>query len=200
MTYAQAYHYLARGLAPPTVGRPIKKRRNTWIALEPGPDGRGGGRVVIRYQGVAAVVIREDDTWELWGGDRRPTVRARLREFSPAKVRRARGQWWIDTGRGEKPFRDGTIVNSQGEIVGVAKAPPADPPEGGAKFAELPATGTGKSTRGRRGAAKAAMPLASLPDHVSLGLVTRVLEREIGVPHAHRVVRELLGALRRGRR
>ena len=101
MDYHNAQLELARG-----PNGPRKIGNNTY--LYPVDGGIG-----VRLHGTDVVVIHPDNTYTLnSGGWQTVTTKARINEFSPARVCQRNGVWYVDG----FPFVDGMKVDAKGNL------------------------------------------------------------------------------------
>jgi len=76
---------------------------------------RVGDAIAIRYHDTDVVTVSADDTYTLdSGGWRTVTTKARINEYSPARLYQQKGVWYLSTPTGRIPFADGMAVDSDG--------------------------------------------------------------------------------------
>jgi hypothetical protein len=113
LTYANAMDLLARG-------RDGRKKLTHNTYLHETQDG-----VAVKLHNTDIVTIHRDDTYTLnSGGWQTVTTKARINEFSPARLGQDKGIWYLYVGQGagwskeRVPFHDGIKITANGKPVG----------------------------------------------------------------------------------
>lgn len=107
LTYENARDLLGRG-------RNGKKKlaNNTYL------HGVHGG-IAVQLHDTDVVTIWPDNTYTLnSGGWQTVTTKARINEFSPARLGQDKGVWYLYVGEGRIPFHDGIKINANGKPLG----------------------------------------------------------------------------------
>jgi len=74
--------------------------------------------IAVRYHHTDVVIAHFDGTFTLTsGGYMTATTKARINDFSSARVRQLRGAWLVRYGVTELPFYDGIRVNQHGDVI-----------------------------------------------------------------------------------
>ena len=117
LTYENAMDLLYRG-------RNGKKKLTHNTYLHETQDG-----VAVKLHNTDIVTIHRDDTYTLnSGGWQTVTTKARINEFSPARLGQDMGIWYLYVGQGagwskeRVPFHDGIKITANGKPVGAVGA------------------------------------------------------------------------------
>lgn len=106
-TYADALATVSRA-RDIDAGRPLRGRATRLVLLP-------SGSVAVRYQSTDVVIFNPDETITLnSGGYRTLTTKARINEWSPARIWQAKGLWSVSAMPVAVPFRDGMRVDWAG--------------------------------------------------------------------------------------
>lgn len=76
--------------------------------------------IAIRYHETDVVRVHQDGTYELnTAGFRTVTTKARINQYSPARVYRSKHVWYVDDAQGNfvGKFEDGMRVDSEGRAL-----------------------------------------------------------------------------------
>lgn len=83
------------------------------------------GGIAVQLHDTDVVTIWPDNTYTLnSGGWQTVTTKARINDFSPARLGQDKGVWYLFVGKGlgwskeRVPFHDGIIVNANGKPLG----------------------------------------------------------------------------------
>jgi hypothetical protein len=75
----------------------------------------------VRYHRTDVVLIHRDGTYTLnSGGWQTATTKARINEYSPARLYQSKHEWYIE---GKRPFHDGVKIDSQGRVISASGDP-----------------------------------------------------------------------------
>jgi len=73
-----------------------------------------GDAVIIRFYDTDIVIIKPDNTYELYnGGYFSPTTKARINDYTPTSVRQKNFKWFID----DIEFFDGIQIDCTGQVL-----------------------------------------------------------------------------------
>ena len=76
------------------------------------------GEIAIRFHTTDIILIREDDTYQLFtGGWMTRTTTSRLNGFSPAHIKQKDYKLYLICDHGELIFREGMIVDRYGNLI-----------------------------------------------------------------------------------